>query len=531
MKKISLSLRSKLLLIIVPFLAIVAASVISSNQLLSDLGVLSEKSVENFKFDTLQTFKKDLDASVNLISYNAKDAVIKSMQGESQAADAFLNSIEIFKGQLSDLTGQMKSLNLNEDAKNIETKSTTVIQSLIEWGDKLNKNLNDAKTANAEIKAIRKSLRNFVKDDIIIKNNSDASADGIYAFVIAAQKKFKTLNISFTIISITILILCIFLLNYITKTLDAIIQNLAKQFLSLQGLSVELQNLSGILFASTQSQASSVQETVATMEEMTAMVRSNTSMAESSQANVQENTNLTKDGVQSVDKVIHSIQEVKSFTEQLPIQIDQSEKEMQKIIQVIEEINNKTKVINDIVFQTKLLSFNASVEAARAGEQGKGFAVVAEEVGNLATMSGSASQEITTLLSSSIEIVNTSIQKNNKIFSDSSNNIMEKVKDSVDKASACTNILNHIENKAQQIGNLMKEIVTASKEQSTGIEGINQAIRQLDQVSHENSTVANQTAKAGNDLQDNTIQMQNIIDSLEVFLKGKSSQTLKTTPE
>ena len=73
-----------------------------------------------------------------------------------------------------------------------------------------------------------------------------------------------------------------------------------------------------------------------------------------------------------------------------------------EILGYIKSIEEKTKVINDIVFQTKLLSFNASVEAARAGEQGKGFAVVAEEVGNLATMSGTSAEEISKLLESSI---------------------------------------------------------------------------------------------------------------------------------
>ena len=60
----------------------------------------------------------------------------------------------------------------------------------------------------------------------------------------------------------------------------------------------------------------------------------------------------------------------------------------------MEQIKDKVNIINDIVFQTKLLSFNASVEAARAGENGKGFAVVAEEVGNLASVSGKAANEI-----------------------------------------------------------------------------------------------------------------------------------------
>jgi methyl-accepting chemotaxis protein len=78
---------------------------------------------------------------------------------------------------------------------------------------------------------------------------------------------------------------------------------------------------------------------------------------------------------------------------------------MADIVKSIAEIKTKTNVINDIVFQTKLLSFNASVEAARAGEHGKGFAVVAEEVGALAAMSGNASKEIAQLLDGSLSRV------------------------------------------------------------------------------------------------------------------------------
>ena len=69
-------------------------------------------------------------------------------------------------------------------------------------------------------------------------------------------------------------------------------------------------------------------------------------------------------------------------------------------------------MINDIVFQTKLLSFNASVEAERAGEHGKGFAVVAQEVGNLATMSGESAEEITKILDESVKMVQKLVSSN-----------------------------------------------------------------------------------------------------------------------
>ena len=92
--------------------------------------------------------------------------------------------------------------------------------------------------------------------------------------------------------------------------------------------------------------------------------------------------------------MLRSIDEINQSQKDTIETLDTTASDVKNMMTLIETINQKTSVINDIVFQTKLLSFNASVEAARAGEHGKGFAVVAEEVGNLAQMSGNAAQEI-----------------------------------------------------------------------------------------------------------------------------------------
>lgn len=109
--------------------------------------------------------------------------------------------------------------------------------------------------------------------------------------------------------------------------------------------------------------------------------------------------------------MITAIEDIHKSNQNMMMSVEKSNANIEEIIQVIHEISNKTKVINEIVFQTKLLSFNASVEAARAGEQGKGFSVVAEEIGSLAAMSGNAAQEISAMLTESTtkveKIVNT----------------------------------------------------------------------------------------------------------------------------
>ena len=112
-----------------------------------------------------------------------------------------------------------------------------------------------------------------------------------------------------------------------------------------------------------------------------------------------------------MERMISSIEGISESNGEIMKEVSNNNSELQTISELIKDIEEKTKVINDIVFQTKLLSFNASVEAARAGEHGKGFAVVAEEIGNLANMSGEAALQISQIIETSVQNVQTMIKK------------------------------------------------------------------------------------------------------------------------
>lgn len=160
--------------------------------------------------------------------------------------------------------------------------------------------------------------------------------------------------------------------------------------------------------------------------------------------------------------------------------LNKTNKNIEEINRVILEIAEKTKVINEIVFQTKLLSFNASVEAARAGEQGKGFAVVAEEVGNLATMSVNAAQDISNMLGESTakiqEIVRQTKEEMSRLTTQSKNDVENGIK----VARDCDVVLNEIVKNVNHVDQLVREITEASKnlsQQALSLNSISQTLK------------------------------------------------------
>jgi methyl-accepting chemotaxis protein len=154
-----------------------------------------------------------------------------------------------------------------------------------------------------------------------------------------------------------------------------------------------------------------VQKSSAASHEIAAMVGTTASAAsELSQMAIDSNS-AVEGSVRALKSLSQMIAEVDQSSKALQISVKLGLKEIESVTETMAEIREKAKMINDIVFQTKLLSFNASVEAARAGEHGKGFAVVAEEMGNLARASGEAAKEIEVILNSSVDRTQAQISK------------------------------------------------------------------------------------------------------------------------
>lgn len=269
------------------------------------------------------------------------------------------------------------------------------------------------------------------------------------------------------------------------------------------------------LASSTTEQASAIQETASTLEEISAMATRSVANAEHSSDEASQSQQIVLEGKKTVERMTGAISEISVGNQRIMNQIDHSNQQITEIIQVITEIANKTKIINDIVFQTKLLSFNASVEAARAGEQGKGFAVVAEEVGNLAEVSGNAAKEIG-------DIVTASITKVEGIVSETKSqvgNLLSDGKATVDEgiavAKQCGQVFDQIVTRIEKLTTLTRDIAEASKQQSDGTSEITKAMAQLDQVTQQNSVTSQETANAATELGEQAELLQNVVTELE----------------
>lgn len=225
------------------------------------------------------------------------------------------------------------------------------------------------------------------------------------------------------------------------------------------------------LSSRTEEQASSLEETVASMEELSATVRSNAQNATQARDMAHKASSNAQRGGIAVEKTMVTMREIASSSKR---------------------IDDITSLIDGIAFQTNILALNAAVEAARAGDQGRGFAVVASEVRTLAQRSASAAKEIKELIALS----------------------SAKVAEGSQQVEAAGATMGDILESVQQLAALVSEIATSSNEQAVGIEQVNSAITQMDQVTQQNAALVEEAAATATSLE---IQARNLQDVVALF--------------
>lgn len=226
-------------------------------------------------------------------------------------------------------------------------------------------------------------------------------------------------------------------------------------------------------------------------------------------------------GKETVSKMLGSISQIASMNDKVNDRMNKIKDEISHIVSVISKISDKTSIINDIVFQTKLLSFNASVEAARAGEHGKGFSVLASEIANLASVSGTSSQEISEILQTGVETVQEIINSTDKDIKDLVHETSANIKEAVSVGAECENAMNDIFENINTVIDMMNEIHSATKEQSLGIAHANESVHNLNSHSQKYKDVSNKSKDIANNLKDQLQNLQKVVYFLEAATKGK----------
>ena len=228
------------------------------------------------------------------------------------------------------------------------------------------------------------------------------------------------------------------------------------------------------LSSRTEEQASALEQTAASMEELASTVKQNYETGKHANELAESASQVATQGGAVVAQVVQTMESINTSSK--------------KIADII-------GVIDGIAFQTNILALNAAVEAARAGEQGRGFAVVASEVRSLAGRSADAAREIKQLIGASVDNVSAGCK------------LVEQAGSTMDE------IVVHV----RRVANLMGEVTHASQDQTSGIEQVNQAVGQMDQVTQQNAALVEEAAAAAQSLEQ---QAQNLVRAVSVFDLG-----------
>jgi methyl-accepting chemotaxis protein len=273
--------------------------------------------------------------------------------------------------------------------------------------------------------------------------------------------------------------------NKFLDRLEQLITKVRKSSDEVSGATEKIASGSEDLAVRVSEQAASITETSTTIEQFASTVRQNTeSSVEADMMLIEFNS-----GIREKNTLIENVTST-----------------MDEIYDSSKQIDNIIKVINDISFQTNLLALNAAVEAARAGEAGRGFAVVASEVRNLAQKTAASSKSIQEIVVRNVE----STQKGKELVKDTSeffNEIVGVMDDIVQKIANITNV---------------------SRGQAAGIEQINHAIAQMENVSSQNARLVDDLSASGKNLKTNAIELQKLVSEFKVSEISVSSKQKKT---
>lgn len=266
-------------------------------------------------------------------------------------------------------------------------------------------------------------------------------------------------------------------LEQVRVKLDGVLKDNMAAAASLQAGVVQVVDSNADLSNRTGEHAASLQETAASLEELTATVTRNRDNAHEAVSLATQSSAVTTRGRDVVGQLFSTMSEISGSSSR---------------------IGEIVSIIDGIAFQTNLLALNAAVEAARAGDQGRGFAVVAQEVRSLAQRSASAAKEVKDLIQASVQTVTRGS----------------------DLATQAEQAMSLVVTSVQQVTGVIREIEAATREQAEGIDQINKAVTQMDNITQQDAHMAQQLSETAQTLRDQSTQMLAAISAFSMQAHG-----------
>lgn len=468
-----------------------------------------------------------------------------------------LNIVQI-QQYLTDISATRGEDGLNDGLKNAEIHYRDLIQNIederkiaVESNDlEIIRQLDDIKTSVATYyNAGTKMADLYIKDGTKAGNSFMPEFDKAS---LALQKKLEPLvkqistqfqGVLFNIVKdvnfifhiaiwmpiIVFIAFCIFSYYFVTglnRNFKNTLRGLLDNSCYFESASLALCEESAQLAQSSAQQSRAVESSASAIHEISSTVNSNADYARKATDAAEDGVHVTKNGIETLNNVMIAIQGISQNNIDVIKEMQETNKEVSEIVKVIEEIETKTRIINDIVFQTKLLAFNASVEAARAGEHGKGFAVVAEEVGNLSNRSGEAAKDISTLLNDGVSKIRKIVEMSDLKVKRLSNEGSRKVESSMKVVNESKAVLDIMLSNAENIKSMVHEIATASAQQNEGVMAVSLSFAEMEVSIKENSMIAENSTNQSTTLRNQSEKLSAVIRDFLVFIEGENFQIL-----